>query len=240
VNPGAPLPLSMLTNAPESAPRYLALGDSYSIGESVEPAARWPNQLVELLRERSPALRQAEIFARTGWTTEELSAALHDAEGGARVELATDEYGQGPTPPYQLVTLLIGVNDQYRGYSLESYHRGLAALLVHAIDYAGGRTERVVVLSIPDWGRTPFARAHDHDAGRIGEEIDAYNAAAEELTRKAGAAFVDITDLTREVETSPGLLADDGLHPSAIDYARWAKRALPAATRALGEAQAGQ
>jgi lysophospholipase L1-like esterase len=227
-----------MAGAPQTELRYLALGDSYSIGESVEPAGRWPNQLVQLLRKHGHELQPAEIFARTGWTTEELSAALSTAESGVGVELAADEPGQGPTPPYHLVSLLIGVNDQYRGQSLSSYRQGFSALLDRAIGYADGQVERVVVLSIPDWGRTPFARAHGRDASKVGQEIDACNAAAEELTNKAGAAFVNITDLTREVETSPELLAADGLHPSAIDYGRWAKRALPAAERALGGAPA--
>ncbi|MGE4073656.1 MAG: SGNH/GDSL hydrolase family protein [Lysobacterales bacterium] len=228
----------MLAGDPEPPLRYLALGDSYSIGESVEAAARWPNQLVQRLRAHHPGLRPAEIFARTGWTTDELSAALNAAEGGTHVELAADESGQGPKPPYHLVTLLIGVNDQYRGHPIASYRQGFAALLARAIDYAGGHAERVLVLSIPDWGRTPFAQAQQRDAARISQEIDAYNAAALELTRKAGASFVDITHLTREAETRPELLAADGLHPSAIDYDRWAERALPAAARALGGVQA--
>lgn len=238
MNTGAILALSMLAGDPEPPLRYLALGDSYSIGESVEAAARWPNRLVEELRLRGLSLLPAQIFARTGWTTSELEAALTAAERGASVELADGELGHRPTPPYQLVTLLIGVNDQYRGHSIDSYRQGFAALLARAIGYAGGHAERVVVLSIPDWGRTPFAQVQQRDVARIGQEIDAYNAAALELTRKAGASFVDITDLTREAETRPELLAADGLHPSAIDYDRWARRALPAAERALGGMQA--
>ncbi len=238
MNPAAILALSMLADDPEPPLRYLALGDSYSIGESVEAAARWPNRLVEELRLRGFSLLPAQIFARTGWTTSELEAALIEAERGASVELAEGEIGQRPGPPYALVTLLIGVNDQYRGHPIASYRQGFAALLARAIDYAGGHAQRVVVLSIPDWGRTPFARAQQRDAARISREIDACNAAALELTRSAGASFIDITDLTREAESRPELLAADGLHPSAIDHDRWARRALPAAERALGGVQA--
>ena len=240
MNPSAILALSMLVGDPEPPLRYLALGDSYSIGESVDATARWPNQLAGELRKRGLKLLPAQIFARTGWTTGELEAALVAAERGASVELAEGEFGLKPSPPYSLVTLLIGVNDQYRGHSPDSYRQGFAALLARAIGYAGGHAERVVVLSIPDWGRTPFARAHDRNAGKVGAEIDAYNAAALALTQGAGASFVDITDLTREAESRPELLAADGLHPSAIDYGRWAERALPAAQRALGAAQADQ
>jgi lysophospholipase L1-like esterase len=225
--------ISMLAGEPAPPLRYLALGDSYSIGESVPAAARWPNQLADALRQRGHALAPVQIFARTGWTSEELDSALRASERGAQVELASAEYATRPSPPYQLVTLLIGVNDQYRGYPPDGYRSHFATLLARAIGYAGGHPERVLVLSIPDWGRTPFAHTQGRDRDRISTEINAYNGLARELTESGGAVFVDITELTREVEARPELLADDGLHPSAVDYARWAERALAPAQRAL-------
>lgn len=233
MNLGAILAVSMAAGAPTPELRFLALGDSYSIGESVEITGRWPNVLVQQLRQRGLTVQPAQIFARTGWTTAELEAALQASEGGAEVTLTTGENAQAPTPPYPLVSLLIGVNDQYRGHTLDSYRQGFSTLLARAVAYADGQPERVLVLSIPDWGRTPFARSQGRDAGQISNEIDAYNALARELTLAAGAAFVDITELTREADSRPELLAADGLHPSAIDYARWAERAAPLAEAAL-------
>lgn len=230
---GTLLLMSMLAGEPRPALRYLALGDSYSIGESVAAEMRWPNVLVEKLRARGHHLAPAEIFARTGWTTEELEAALKGAERGARVELATAEFARRPSPPYQLVSLLIGVNDQYRGQQVSSYQPRFSNLLERAIAYAGGHSERVLVLSIPDWGVTPFARKHGRDPAQMAREIDAYNAAAAAECGRLGVEFIDITPLTREAATRSELLAADGLHPSGLDYARWAEQALPAALRAL-------
>lgn len=224
--------LSMLAAEPALPARHLALGDSYTIGEAVPADARWPNRLAELLRADGANLAQPEIVARTGWTTDELAAALDALERGEAVELAEGEYAPRPAPPYQLVTLLIGVNNQYRGREVAEYRTQLDALLARAIGYAGGERARVVVLSIPDWGATPFAQGRDRD--RIAREIDAYNAAKRAACAAAGVAFVDITPLTREAPQQPGLVAADGLHPSALDYARWAQAALPAAREALG------
>lgn len=226
--------LSMLSGAPALPARYLALGDSYTIGESVAAAERWPNQLVAMLREQGANLARPEIVARTGWTTGELAAALDAVERGEMVEMAVDEHAPRPAPPYQLVTLLIGVNNQYRGRPVEEYRAQLQALVARAVAYAGGEPRRVVMLSIPDWGVTPFAAGMGRDAANVAREIDAYNAAARTLCAEAGVAFIDITPLTREAATRPELLASDGLHPSGLDYQRWAHAALPAARAALG------
>jgi len=195
--------------------RYLALGDSYTIGEGVAPAGRWPVQLARNLREAGIALDAPRILATTGWTTGELAAAM-DAQ---RFE-----------PPYDLVSLLIGVNDQYRGYPADDYRGAFRRLLVRAIDLAGGHPGHVLVLSIPDWGVTPFARHENREPARISSELDAYNAIARAEARRRGAHWVDITPISRQF---PELLADDGLHPSAAQYARWAEAAQDCVRRAL-------
>jgi len=195
--------------------RYLALGDSYSIGEGVPEAGRWPVQLAVRLRREGVALEDPSIVATTGWTTDELSAAM-DAASFA--------------PPYELVSLLIGVNNQYRGRSADEYRDEFCRLLERAVTLAGIRSERVLVLSIPDWGVTPFAHGSGRDVLRIASELDVYNAIAREETERRGAHFVDITGISRQ---HPALLADDGLHPSAAQYALWTEAAVPTAVAML-------
>ncbi len=204
--------------------RFLALGDSYTIGEGVAPADRWPHLLAaRLIADGLPiASEEPEIVARTGWTTDELAAAIAEAK---------------PRGPYDLVTLLIGVNDQYRGRSVEEYRPNFERLLGTAVSFAGGDPARVIVLSIPDWGVTSFAAAEERfEPRRIAREIDAYNAAAKALTEAAGASFLDVTEETRQAGRNEGELVGDGLHPSGRQYARWASAALPLARRALGAA----
>lgn len=195
------------TAAPPADLRILALGDSYTIGESVPAEQRWPVQLAALLRKRGMAVGEPQIVAKTGWTTDELSAAMDAAT---------------LTPPYDLVTLLIGVNNQYRGRDVDNYRVEFRALLDRAIDLAGDRPQRVLVLSIPDWGITPFARNRQRDAATVAAEIDAYNAVNREEAGRSGVAWINITPMTREAATDATLLAEDGLHPSGRDYARWA------------------
>lgn len=204
--------------------RYLALGDSYTIGEGIDEPGRWPLQLAARLRADGLALEPPRILARTGWTTDELSAAMDAAE---------------PLGQWDLVSLLIGVNNQYRGLPLADYTRGFDALLARAVALAGARAGRVLVLSIPDWGVTPFARRELRSPRRIAAELDAFNAAAAELCRARGIAFVDITGISRDGGDAPAMLADDGLHPSAAQYARWAEAALPVARALLAGATAG-
>lgn len=199
------------TNAPAPAPstaahtRYLALGDSYTIGESVPESDRFPVQLARQLNLGDP-----QIIAKTGWTTDELNAAINAAN---------------PSGPYELVTLLIGVNNQYRGRDAEQYRGEFAALLQRAIGFAGGKAGNVVVVSIPDWGVTPFADGRDR--AKIGAEIDHYNAINREETAKAGAKYADITPASRVKD--PALFAGDGLHPSGKQYAEWVKVIAPIA-----------
>ena len=199
--------------------RYLALGDSYTIGESVDPAGRWPVQLVRALRHDGIAIDDPKIVAATGWTTDELSSAIDDA---------------GPLDhDYGLVTLLIGVNNQYRGRAVDDYAHEFAVLLERAIGFAGRRADRVVVLAIPDWGVTPFAAQSGRDTAAIAHELDAYNAAAAKICAARGVAFVDIAPVSRRHGREPRMLADDGLHPSAAMYAEWTRLAHPVVRRLL-------
>lgn len=196
--------------------RFLALGDSYTIGEGVDEGDRWPVRLAALLRERGVAIGDPRIIARTGWTTDELSAALDDAD---------------PRGPYALVTLLIGVNNQYRGRSAEEYRGEFADLLRRAVGFAGGDASRVVVVSIPDWGVTPFAAGRDR--ATIAAEIDAFNAINRDEARRAGAHWVDVAARSRAAGADPAFLVSDGLHPSGRAYAEWAGLILPTALAAL-------
>jgi lysophospholipase L1-like esterase len=200
--------------------RVLALGDSYTIGESVDPSQRWPNQLADLLRDCGIAVDDPEIIARTGWTTDELSRAIDRAD---------------PAGPYALVTLLIGVNNQYRGRDAEEYRTEFAALLERAIGFAGRTPQRVIVLSIPDWGVTPFARKRNRAS--IAKAIDRFNAINREESQRAGVHYVDITPGSRAAALDPALIAGDGLHPSGRMYAEWARLALPAARSILETAK---
>lgn len=192
--------------------RYLALGDSYTIGEGVPESGRWPMQLAQALRADGMPLTDPRIIAQTGWTTDELDAAIDAVH---------------PLAEYDLVSLLIGVNNQYRGRSVDEYRVQFAGLLERAIGFAQWRRERVLVLSIPDWGVTPFAREAARDAERIAIEIDAFNAAAQQVCSARGVAFVDITTVSRIHGAEPRMLAEDGLHPSATMYNEWMRLALP-------------
>jgi len=198
--------------------RFLALGDSYTIGESVDPTERWPVQLAALLRGQGIGIEEPIIIARTGWTTDELSAGIDTAN---------------PAGVYDLVSLLIGVNNQYRGRSLEEYRQEFVMLLERAIAFAGQNPSRVLVLSIPDWGVTPFAARQGRAA--IGADIDRFNAINREEAQRLGAHYVDVTPISRRAASDPSLTAGDGLHPSGKMYAEWARLVLPEARAALTE-----
>jgi len=191
---------------------FLALGDSYTIGERVDSTLRWPVQLASRLREEGLHISDPLIIAQTGWTTDELEAGIQAA---------------GPSGPFDLVSLLIGVNNQYRGWDVEEYRIQLRALLNQAVAFAGGRAEGVLVLSIPDWGVMPFAAGRDRSA--IASQIDSFNRVKVEEAAAIGVRFVDITGISREAPEDPNLVAEDGLHPSGFQYARWVDAALPVA-----------
>jgi lysophospholipase L1-like esterase len=194
----------------------LALGDSYTIGESVPERERWPVLLADRLREHGLPTAAPQVVARTGWTTDELAAAIDQAR---------------PVGPFDLVTLLIGVNNQYRGRSLQEYRRQFRNLLNLASIFAGGRKQRVIVLSIPDWGVTPYAAGFDR--AKVAQEIDAFNRANREESASAGVIYIDITPISRQVREDAALIAPDGLHPSGKMYAAWVDLVLPEAMRSL-------
>jgi lysophospholipase L1-like esterase len=175
-------------------------------------------QLAGLLRTDGLDVADPVIIARTGWTTADLSAGIDQAK---------------PQGRFDLVTLLIGVNNQYRGLSPQAYRTEVAALLRRAVGFAGGEPKRVIVLSIPDWGVTPFAAGQDRM--RIAGEIDNFNAINRAETEKAGARYVDVTPGSRRAVSEPDLIAGDGLHPSGRMYGEWARLARPEAKAALAQ-----
>lgn len=203
--------------APAAEVRILALGDSYTIGEAVRADERWPVRLAAQLRARGIAVAEPVIVATTGWTTDELSHGIDAAN---------------PPSDYDLVTLLIGVNNQYRGRSADEYREQFRGLLTRAVSFARNRADRVVIVSIPDWGVTPFAEGRDR--AKIGTEIDAFNAISREEAARAGAAYVDVTAISRRAAADRTLIATDGLHPSGSMYAAWSDEVLPVVLRMLG------
>lgn len=195
--------------------RYLALGDSYSIGEGVVSAECWPAQLAAQLRSVGVSFAEPTIIATTGWTTDDLAQAINSAS---------------LRPPYDLVTLQIGVNNQYRGRSVDEYMPQFSDLLARAIHLADQRAARVIVASIPDWGVTRFAREQGRDSARIADEVDHFNTVARTETQRLGAHWVDVTTASRQ---QPDMLVADGLHPNAAQYALWVQQILPGARAAL-------
>lgn len=207
------LPLLAMLSFQSSPRQILALGDSYTIGESVAEEERWPNLLQRLLTADGIDCGKPQIVAKTGWTTDELEKAI------AETKLAEH---------YDLVTLLIGVNNQYRGRDAEQYRLELRELIEFAIKKGHNNPQKVVLVSIPDWGVTPFAKGRDRI--KIAAEIDTYNRIKKEEAERAKVHFVDITDITRDISGAKAdLIATDGLHPSGKMYLEWAKRVLPIA-----------
>jgi lysophospholipase L1-like esterase len=198
-----------MTRLTDMTYHYLALGDSYTIGEMVQPQENFPNQVVKMMTNNSVELER--IIAKTGWTTDELEAGIV-ASNSNKPLLSS----------YDFVSLLIGVNNQYRDRSVDNYKSEFEELLRKAISYAGNRADHVVVLSIPDWGVTPFANGRDRE--QIAKEIDAYNAANKQIALQYNVHYIDITPWTREAATDNSLLASDGLHPSGKEYKRWAEK----------------
>ncbi|MBI1226740.1 MAG: SGNH/GDSL hydrolase family protein [Bacteroidetes bacterium] len=188
---------------------YLALGDSYTIGQSVGPEERFPEQLADSLRKTGFKISNVRIVAKTGWTTDELQAGI-DA---AKIKDST----------YTIVSLLIGVNNQYRGRPVSNYKPEFEALLQDAITFAGGKKEHVFVISIPDYAFTPFGQG----SATITAEIDEYNAANKAIAEELGIRYFDITPISREGLANPSLVADDGLHPSGQQYGKWVSLMLP-------------
>ncbi len=183
--------------------KYLALGDSYTIGESVTENERWPVQLAEALRKKGKEIEGPKIIATTGWRTDNLQNAINIAK-------LKDEYG--------LVSLLIGVNNQYQGKPIEQFTKEFEELLNTAVKLAGGKKENVFVVSIPDYGYTPFGKPKQE---KISKELDEYNKLTREIVDKYKIKYFYITDISRKGFEDPALVASDGLHPSGKQYGLW-------------------
>lgn len=190
--------------------KYLALGDSYTIGEAVSEQERWPVQLAHKLRQEDFPLEDPKIIAATGWTSGKLMSAIE------KEKLQSE---------WDLVSLLIGVNNQYRKHDLDVFRQELTSLLQKAIYYARKKPEGVFMLSIPDYGVTPFAVNMDPDT--IRRELEAYNALSQSMCERFGIAYYNITDISKKAATDKSLLAEDELHPSAAMYSQWVDHVYP-------------
>lgn len=202
-------------------PTFLALGDSYSIGEGVVADASWPMRLAARLRANGLAIDDPRIIATTGWTTDELATAMDAAT---------------IAPPCALVSLMVGVNDQYRGRALDETLRTFDELLQRAIALAGDDAARVIVPSIPDWSATPFGHASGRDPAEVSAQIDAFNRGEHDIVARRGARWIDVTRASRAMANDPTLIVDDGLHPSPTMHDRWVQIILPTALSVLGAA----
>lgn len=192
---------------PDKKYSYLALGDSYTIGEGVQPEDNYPNQAIRILNKSTPLFQQPRIVAKTGWTTDELEEAI------ANAELKEN---------FDFVSLLIGVNNQYRGRSIEEYSEEFEKLLNQALQFAGKKTDHVFVISIPDWSVTPFAKEKHPEL--ITKEIDNFNAVNKKIADKYKVRYIEITIESREAAKDETLIISDRLHPSGKEYAKWATK----------------
>lgn len=194
----------------DSSFTFLALGDSYTIGESVAQQDRWPIQLVNKLQRQGYTFNDPDVLAATGWTTLDLKDAMKQVDF---------------KPPYDLVSLLIGVNDQYKNMDINSYPKRFRNLLKEAIRLSGNKPDHVFVLSIPDYGVTPFGKKREPN--RISRELEMYNNINEQVAGDLGVHYVDITKISKKAASDTSLLADDGLHPSGKMYEQWVDKMLP-------------
>lgn len=194
----------------ETPVRFLALGDSYTIGQGVSTSSRWPVQLLDSLQARGYSTDTLAIIATTGWRTDQLLNAI------AGKQLAQKQFN--------MVSLLIGVNNQYQNRPLAQYRPELEALIDSALRYVGGQTERVFVLSIPDYAYTPFGQQGNPFA--ISQQIDIYNTIKRDVCDSLGIAYFNITDISRQGLTDPTLVATDQLHPSGRQYGLWVQRLM--------------
>ena len=210
-SPVDPAPVARNLTPDSAMHSYLALGDSYTIGQSVSVADRYPVQAAKLIKGDHIQCSDPEIIATTGWTTADLLTGIYNK--------AT------PTPPYDIVTLLIGVNNQYQGRSQDEYRQQFGSLLQQSIQLAGNRPSHVIVLSIPDYSVTPFARSVN--AALIASQIDSFNAINFQVSAEYKVNYLDITGESRKAATDPSLIASDGLHFSGKEYGIWASLMEP-------------
>jgi len=207
-----------LNTKPKNEISYLAIGDSYTIGEAVPLEGGFPHQLTTILKDNGLDVGTPHIIAKTGWTTSELQEAIKKANLSEQ---------------FTVVTLLIGVNNQYRGESREKYRKEFKELLQTAISFTNGNKAGVFVVSIPDWGLTPYGQESGRDIPAISLDIDAFNAINKEETLSQGVSYTDITPGSRLVVSDKELVASDGLHPSAKMYQQWAVQLAPSLIKAL-------
>lgn len=205
-SPDTEMPVSQ----PDKQLQFLALGDSYTIGQGVEESLRFPHQTTDLLRSDGLSIQTPRYIAQTGWTSDQLLNAIDRA---------------GLSDTFDVVTLLIGVNDQYRGRDTASYKKGFISCLKHALALAGNRSERVVVLSIPDYSVTPVGR--NGDSLNISMEIDRFNQLNRKIAEQEQVAYLDVTTSSRRASSDGQLIATDGLHPSGLEYRNWAAMLSP-------------
>ncbi len=204
--PNTPPPPFPTTDTPKPAYTYLALGDSYTIGQNVSVEDRFPHQTVARIKQLGIIVSTPEYIATTGWTTGNLLSAIASANKSKN---------------YDLVSLLIGVNNQYQGRDTAEYRRQFTQCLEQAILHAANRKDRVFVLSIPDYGVTPFGSMFDRQ--KIAKEIDAFNNINVFVATQFGVSYINITPGSREAINDPTLVANDGLHPSGKEYRKWAE-----------------
>ncbi|OAD91395.1 lysophospholipase [Aequorivita soesokkakensis] len=204
-------------SAEKTTYKYLALGDSYTIGESVCGDCNYPKQLTDSLNNTLKEKTSVKIIAKTGWTTTDLLSAI-----------ATEN----PSKDYDLVTLLIGVNNQYQNKPFAIYKEEFPKLLDMAIDFAKGKPENVIVISIPDYGFTPFGQKSGK-AVTVTKELERYNIYAERIAFEEGVRFENITPITQKGLENPTLVASDGLHPSEVAYRKFVEQLFPFAKSVL-------
>jgi len=193
-----------------SKKKYLALGDNYTIGENISENNRWPIQLAEVLNKNNISIGKPKIIAKTGWTTDELKSGI---------DVTILDY------PYDFVSLLIGVNNQFKQKSLLEFKEEFQNLLNQAVSFSGNKKEHVFVVSIPDWGVMPFAEGRDREQVRT--EIDNFNQIIYEICAIERIAFIDITSISRDISKHPEWIASDGFHPSGAQYTEWVNEILP-------------
>ena len=196
--------------------RFLSLGDSYTIGEGIDPSQRWPVQLSAALRNEGINIENPHIVARTGWTTSDLLRKIE---------------ARKPEGPFDLVSLLIGVNNQYQGKDIGIYQQEFRTLLGLAIDFTGGNPVKVLVLSIPDWGVTPYAQGRER--AKISTQIDQFNDINLQECQSAGVNYFDITSTSRQAANDATLLAPDKLHPAGKMYTAWVDLIFPQVKKIL-------
>lgn len=201
---------------PVTGAKYLALGDSYTIGQSVEDTECFPAQTVQLLKAAHINVNDPQYIATTGWTTTNLISAINS---------------QNPAKDFDIVTLLIGVNDQYQHRDTNEYRTFFTELLNKSIDLAAGKKTHVFVLSIPDYSATPFVNAANKAS--VSAQVDEFNAINKEITLQNSITYIDITPSTRQAADDASLIANDGLHPSGKEYAVWAGMLAPLIKNAL-------